>query len=338
MAETYGFNVTDLSDLAQAQFSEAAILGFQQSAVWAAAIAPQYRQVLERTTSVTLTKPGGFSIPTSAYTPGAAFSYTTPTETQVTMTWATHQAAVQIDQTSQKSAIIELVNMSLTKWVRVARETFEYLAATAAVAGTDTDQIAYVGQTARASIEATDTITKAYVEKGVARLRKNGAPPFMIPGLPGPVYLGFIHPDVAYDLKAESNGFMTGPLNVDGPNYRLNALGVHGGVLWFETPSGNASTSGTLAADAGSSNVDVYKTVIVADESFGFVHSPVAPADGVRDIRINPEGSMVGRITNPGTNLGIIKEVGFIGNIGFKIVEEGGIYRIESSSSLGANT
>lgn len=342
MAETYGFNITDLSDLDQAAFSEIANLGFRNTAVWRAGVSTSRDHSVRMPRgqkTVTVTKPGGFTIPTSAYTPGAAMSYTTPTETQVSMAWATYPAAVQIDQTSQRAGIIDLVGTSIAKWVRVARETYEYVAATAAVAGTDTDQIAYVGQSARASIEATDTITKAYVDKAVAQLRANSAPPFFIPGLPGPVYIGFIHPHVAYDLKAESSGIMTGPVNVDGPNYRLNALGVHCGVLWFETPSGTPSQSAVLAADAGSSNVDVYKTVIVADESFGYCNSMVEQAGAVaRDIRIDEDGAIVGRITQPGTNLGLITEVGFIANIGFKILEEEGIYRIESASSLGANT
>lgn len=338
MAETYGFNVTDLSDLLQGQYSQAAILGFQQTAVWQAALAAEYVKTLERTNSITFTKPGGFTMATSAYTPGAALAYTTPTETQVAAAWSTYYKAVQIDQTSQQSSVIELVNMSLTKWVRTARENYEYLAAVAAGAGTDTDQIDYVGQDARAELESTDILTQAYIKKGVARLRKNGAPPFTIPGLPGPVYIGFIHPDVAYDLKGESTGIFEGSLNVNGSNYQLQALGVHCGVLWFETPSGNATTSGLIVADGGSSNVDAYKTIIVADESFGFVDCPVAAALNVLDIALNPTRSMVGRITNPGNNLGIIKEVGFIANIGFKIIEEGGIYRIESASSLGDNT
>jgi N4-gp56 family major capsid protein len=332
------FNINGLSDLDQARFSEAAILGFSQTAVWLAAIARQYDEVLVRTRSQTYTKPAGFALQTTATTPGADFSYTTPTETQVTNTWATYERAVRVDQASQQGSIIELIDMSLTKWVRAAVETFEYLAATAASASTDTDQLHYVGQTARASITATDILTLSDIRKGVARLSKTGAPKFMIPGVPGPVYLGFIHPDVAHDLKAESSGVFEGAINVNASNYQLHSIGVAAGVLWFEAPSGNATTSGVLNADAGAGVVDVYYTLIVGDESFGRVASPVASQPNCQDISIVPDGSMIGRISYPGTNLGTVKEAGFIGNIGFKIIEDAGIYRIESASSLGANT
>lgn len=332
------YNINTLSDLDQARFSEAAILGFQQAAVWQPAIAEQYDELLLRTRSQTYTKPGGFALQTTATTPGADFSYTTPSETQVTNTWATYERAVRIDQASQQGAVIELVKSSLSKWVRAASETFQYLAGTAAIAGTDTDQIHYVGQTARASITATDTLTLTDLRKAHARLTKTGAPKFLVDGISSPVYLGFIHPDCAHDLKEEATGIFEGAINVNAGNYQLNALGVAAGILWFETPSGNATTSATLLADAGSGNVDVYCTVIVADESFGRVYSPVAKNQFAQDISLDNSGSIIGRITQPGTNLGTVKEVGTIMNVGFKIIEEEGIYRIESASSLGANT
>lgn len=331
------YNINTLSDLDQARFSEAAILGFKQAAVWRPAIAEGYDELLLRTRSQTYTKPGGFALQTTATTPGADFSYTTPSETQVTNTWATYERAVRIDQASQQGAVIELVNSSLTKWIRAASETFEYLAATAAIAGATAGQYHYVGQTARASITASDTITLTDLRKAHAKLSKNGAPKFLIPGV-GAVYLGFIHPDCAFDLKEESSGIFEGAINVNAENYQLNALGVAAGILWFETPSGNASTSATLIADGGSGAVDVYCTVVVADESFGRVYSPVASNQFAQDINLDEAGSIIGRITQPGTNLGTVKEVGMIANIGFKIIEEEGIYRIESASSLGANT
>jgi N4-gp56 family major capsid protein len=332
------FNINTLSDLDQARYSVAAILGFQQANVWEPAVSREYDHELIRTRSQTYTKPGGFSIPTSATTPGGDFSYTTPSETQVTNTWSTYEAAVRVDQASQQGSVIELIDMSLTKWVRVANEMVQYLAATAAAAGTTSGQYHYVGQTARASITSSDTITLADLRKAHAKLSKNGAPKFIIPGAPGPVYLGFIPPDVAHDLKAESSGVFEGAINVNASNYQLNALGVAAGTLWFETPSGNATTSATLNADAGDGNVDVYYTIIVADQSFGRVSSPVLQNDYAKDIRLTPNGSIIGRVTQPGTNLGTVKEAGIIANIGFKIIEELGVYRIESASSLGANT
>ena len=333
MATIAEYSVAGLSDLDQARYEESANLGFYEASQWAAVVAALYTKLLPRgSRSHTFTKPAGITDPvTSAMTIGDDFSYTTPTETQATLTWSPYPKAVRIDQASEHASVIELINSSMTQIVRCAGGTFDYLAATAAIASTTSGTFRHVGQSAEASITATDTMTLSEARRAHRWLTKASAPKFLTSV--GPRYVALVHPDVAFDLKEESSGIFEGSIAVNAGNYRLNVLGDAAGFLWIET-----STSAILNADAGSGAVDVYYTMFMGDEALGLVKGPVAQTKGVDDIAIMPDRSMIGRVSHPQGHLAIVKEVGMIANLGFGLVNPEGTYRAGSASSLGANT
>jgi N4-gp56 family major capsid protein len=335
MATIAEYNVTDLSDLNQSRYLNIATLAFVEASKWGITLPESAKNLLARgAKSLVETIPGNIQgAVTSATNPGSDFSYTTPTEAQVTLTWNSYYKAIRIDQASQQASVIELVNSTITQIAQAVAQTFDYHAANAAIASATANTFHYVGQTARASITATDILTLTDARKAHARLTAAHAPQFNIPGY-GSVYLALVHPHVAYDLKnASSTPIFEGAANINAPNYIGNVLGYAAGFLWIE-----AAPSSILLADAGAGNVDVYLTMFMGANALKMVHGAVPPQNGTTTVKLNKEGSMVMRITYPQSHLGITKEVGFITNIGFGLVQATGTYRVEAASSLGANT
>ncbi|MGA1656104.1 MAG: N4-gp56 family major capsid protein, partial [Ilumatobacteraceae bacterium] len=103
----------------------------------------------------------------------------------------------------------------------------------------------------RATVEAEDVIEANDVRKVTAQLRKANAATF------NGLYMGFIHPDVSYDLRKE-----TGAASWRDPHVYQDTAGIYNGeigafegVRFIETPRAK------IFADAGaSSTVDVYCT------------------------------------------------------------------------------
>jgi N4-gp56 family major capsid protein len=327
------FSISGLTDLDQKRYLEAAIYGFAEQSRWDIAISTdmERRKLVTQGRQVTFTKFAGIdSAVTSARTPGSDFTYTTPTETQIDAAWSPYSKAVRIDDASSVGSVVELIDSSMKQIMQSATGTFDYLAATAAIACTN---VYRMGRSDDASIVATDILTLSASRRAFAALQTAKAPKFNIPGI-GPTYLAYVHPHVAFDLKEQSSGIFSGAVNVNAPNYMGNVLGVAAGFLWIETDSQGA----TLSADAGSGAVDVYSTIFLADWTLGMVSAPVPQQPGCVDISLSPDRSIVARVAFPHANLGMVKEVGFHMYKGFKLIENNGCYKINSASSLGANT
>ena len=86
------------------------------------------------------------------------------------------------------------------------------------------------------------------------------------------MYVGFSHPDVYFDLRAETavTDIIQHQIRQDGAAVRTGSIGTFGGVDFIETPRI------TLTADAGASNVDEYKTVIVGKQALAKAHNAAA--------------------------------------------------------------
>lgn len=97
------------------------------------------------------------------------------------------------------------------------------------------------------AITETDTITSAMVRSEVAGLRSASAVPRM-----ADLYLGFIHPDVAVDLRQETgDAAWLPPHNYNANLERWNGVvGVFEGVAWVETPRSLAPGLGGIQSSA----------------------------------------------------------------------------------------
>jgi N4-gp56 family major capsid protein len=215
---------------------------------------------------------------------------------------------------TKKLRITSFINLDMEVPAEVGRsmeESLDIIARDVLVAGTN---VIFVGQTAQADIVAGNTLTAAHVRRIRAELAGGKAPP------PDgqPMYVGFPHPDVSYDLQQESGQQAWSAPQI----YREGAqgvwtgeLGALGGVILVE------NANAPILADAGAAAVDVYQTVFVGQQALGEA--------------IGEAQHMV--VAGPFDDLQRFVSVGWYGLLGYGIVRQESLWRVESASSIGAN-
>lgn len=176
----------------------------------------------------------------------------------------------------------------------------------------------------RVTVGTAMTLTSAKVKYIVAKLRGNNAEGFGNLGVEGDgVYVGFIHPDVAYDLMEETGvASWTQPANYSAADRRWNGrLGKFHSVMFLET------SRAPFFADAGVGGLtDVYATIFSGAETLGRVYSKTESADEPQ-FGIAPQ---IDRFRRHNTYTWY-----WMGGVGR--VREEALFRVESSSSIGAN-
>ena len=170
----------------------------------------------------------------------------------------------------------------------------------------------------RVTVQAEDIIEANDVRKVTAALRGANVSPW------SGYYIGFIHPDVSYDLRRETgNASWNAPhVNMDTANIYTGEIGTFESVRFIETPRTKVRT------DLGeSSTVDVYDTYIMGRQALAKAYSFVDGNGPVPSIRRGPVVDSLMRF-NP---------IGWYWLGGYGRFREASLRRIESSSSLGTN-
>ncbi len=168
------------------------------------------------------------------------------------------------------------------------------------------------GNTTTSDLTTGDTITVANIRKAVTELRTNKAVPRM-----GELYVAYLHPRQAADLRAESGtgGFQDIVKYTDNVSKTIipGSVGVIEGAFVVETPRV------PFAANTNSPAVNVYKAVVAGREA-------LAEAMG-QDINtvIGPEIDALRRF----------RTIGWYYFGGFARLREAALYRIETSASAG---
>lgn len=190
------------------------------------------------------------------------------------------------------------------------------------VAGTN---VTYAGAAAdRDEIAAAGTLTASKIRYVVAKLRAAS-----VPGWFGSdTYAAFVHPDVSVDLREDTGGDgWTDPVNYSDASRVWNGtIGRFAGVEFIETPraaiiadaSNGSGTTGTI---------DVYLTLIVGKDGLGKAFS---------DNESGPEAQFV-----IGPQIDRLKRhhtFGWYWLGGYGRLREESIWRVETSSSIGANS
>ena len=125
--------------------------------------------------------------------------------------------------------------------------------------------VIYVGQTSRAAITATDTITAATIAEAVNKLKANDAPTF-----DGNSYIAVLHPFVYHDLQVEGN---TGSF-IDVNKYFKQENIMNGEIGMLYGTRIVISSNVQFYVDAGAaSTVDVYPSYVVGRNAYGVVMS-----------------------------------------------------------------
>jgi N4-gp56 family major capsid protein len=178
----------------------------------------------------------------------------------------------------------------------------------------------------RATVGADDILTANDIRKMTASLRKKNVATY------NGYYMGFIHPDVSYDLRRETgNASWNAPhVNVDTVNIYNGEIGTFESVRFIETPRAkifeNAS-DGSGSSTGSSATVDVYCTHVMGRQSLAKAYSVVDGNGAFPKIVEGPVVDVLRRF-NP---------TGWYWLGGYGRFREESLGRVESSSSIGAN-
>ena len=166
------------------------------------------------------------------------------------------------------------------------------------------------GNTTTSDLTTGDTITVANIRKAVTELRTNKAVPRM-----GELYVAYLHPRQAADLRAESGtgGFQDIVKYTDNVSKTIipGAVGVIEGAMVIETPRVPVVSNGA------SPSVNVYRAVIAGREALA-----EAKAQDISTI-IGPEVDLLRRF----------RTIGWYYFGGFARLREAALYRIESTAT-----
>ena len=176
--------------------------------------------------------------------------------------------------------------------------------------------------TSRATVAAEDIIEANDIRKTVAALRKANAVSF------NGMYMGYIHPDVSYDLRRETGvaSWRDPHVYSDPANIYNGEVGAFEGVRFIETP--RAALYENASNGSGSTGtVDVYATHIMGRQALAKAHSIV---DGNGPFPRVVRGPVVDVLSR-------FQPVGWYWLGGYARFREAALRRVESSSSIGAN-
>ena len=171
--------------------------------------------------------------------------------------------------------------------------------------------------TSRVTIAAEDIIAADDLRKVTAQLRGDNVPTF------NGLYMGYIHPDVSYDLRSETGAaaWRDPHVYVDTDMIYNGEIGAFEGIRFIETPRA------PLFVDGGASNVDAYGTLVMGRQALAKAHS-ITDGNG-------PNPSIVrGPVVD---TLERFQPIGWYWLGGYGRFREASLRRIESSSSIGAN-
>jgi N4-gp56 family major capsid protein len=175
----------------------------------------------------------------------------------------------------------------------------------------------------RTTVQVEDVIEANDVRKVVAALRGANAVSF------GGMYIGYIHPDVSYDLRRETGvaSWRDPHVYSDPANIYMGEIGAFEGVRFIETPRGKIFANASNGSGS-TGTIDVYGTLIMGRQALAKAHSIV---DG--------NGPFPRVVRGPVTDsLMRFQPIGWYWLGGYGLFREASLRRVESSSSIGSNS
>lgn len=270
---------------------------------------------------------------TAATTPlseTADITATTITDTSITLTLSEYGNAAQSTALMRGTSFLDVMPTMANVLGYNAALSMDTLAVNVLTGGTNVAYSTGTGvadtgtEAARNRLATTDTFNGSMVRLATARLRGGNVDPWM-DGL----YRGYMHPDTAYDFKGSTGGTnWSDPHIYSSPEAIFNGVvGAFQGVLWMETPRV------PFVADAGNGSgaagtVDAYLNVVVGRQALAKAFSQ-SPEYGQQPVWVDtPVIDLLQRF----------KGAGWKHLVKYGRFREASIYRLESASSIGANT
>ena len=174
-------------------------------------------------------------------------------------------------------------------------------------------------KTSTATVTSQDNIKSSDIRYIVAKLRGNAAQ-----GKRGDQYWCGIHPDVSHDLRAETGaGSWRDSHQYAAPGmFWPGEIGVYEGCFFVESARMKTAADGADGTDAGAGLDVVHRTIFAGREAL---------AEGV--------------VVEPEVRVGVVPDklnrffpLGWYGFLGWSIFRQKSLYRLESGSSISANT
>ena len=174
----------------------------------------------------------------------------------------------------------------------------------------------------RTTVAAEDIIEANDIRKVTAQLRGANVPTF------NGLYMAYIHPDVAYDLRKETGAAAwRDPHVYSDPGAIYNAeIGAFEGVRFIETPRAKVFADASDGA-GGSGLVDVYCTHVMGRQALAKAYSSIDGNGAVPKVVRGPVVDTLNRL----------QPIGWYWLGGYGHFREASLRRIESSSSIGVN-
>jgi N4-gp56 family major capsid protein len=171
--------------------------------------------------------------------------------------------------------------------------------------------------TSTVTVGTNDPMSGALIGKAVAKLR--GA---NVMGWSGDKYACVMHPDQSYDVRREVGvaDWAVPAGQSDAQRIWNGYVGSYAGAMVIEAPRT------TMTANAGT--VDVYKAVMVGQEALAYIHANRAGYGAEPSIVVGPVVDSLERF----------RPIGWKLLAGWGRFREAALYRLETASSIGANT
>ena len=175
---------------------------------------------------------------------------------------------------------------------------------------------------ARVDMDTDDTITAKDIRRAVAQLRGANVPTI------GGNYVGFIHPDVSYDLRSitDASGWRDSYKYTNAMPIYNGEIGMFEGVRFMESPRAPLFTNAYNGAGAAGTG-DSYGTLIMGQQALAKAVSMGGEYGAQPTI-------VYGTVTDL---LQRFRPVGWKHFVGYAVFRQEALRRIESASSIGTN-
>ena len=172
------------------------------------------------------------------------------------------------------------------------------------------------------TVKADAILTANDVRKQTAALRSANVATF------NGYYMGYIHPDVSYDLRKETgNASWNAPhINVDTANIYNGEIGTFESVRFIETPRAPLATNASNGTST-TGTIDVYSTLIMGRQALAKAYSQIDGNGVVPKVVRGPVVDSLMRF-NP---------IGWYWLGGYGRFREASLRRIDGASSIGTN-
>jgi N4-gp56 family major capsid protein len=310
-----------LDDQVKAAFEQLAYFSLRPELRYSQVADVRPTNVTHNGSSVQFTTYADLSAATTALDESTDISAVAMTDAPTSVTLSEFGAGVLLSAKVRLTSFFSVIQDAMNVVGFNGGQSFDLLAGAPLYGGTNK---IFTNGTSDVGIQAGSTLTASHVRKVHAKLSRGNAAKI------GTGFVGFIDPDVEYDLKEQSSGNnWYNPHSYSAPEEIFtNEIGMFGGVRWLTTTRTELTVVPDAGSPSGSSLIDVYRTIVVGRQALAEAWNPV-----------EGNGPMPRIVEGPVTD----KARRFVPIVwywfgGFARFRPAALFAIHSSSSLGVNT